>query len=187
MNGRRGQGPSGSRPRILRQAVVEPYPIHFFRDPHVIGRHKGVAVIERRQRNAGHGRLLSPGEQASAANLAKDPVERLRRGIAGGLAFNGQGLLVEQRAGKERRSHRLLAVAAMADTDIDRLALRFEPNRAAQASAFPDHDDLSVLILRSGVFAASRRMSNVASWFETAQERLLTMRADFLICRAAAG
>jgi hypothetical protein len=34
------------------------------------------------------------------------------------------------------------------------------------------------LILRSGVFAASRRMRSVASWFETAQERLLTMRGD---------
>jgi hypothetical protein len=33
------------------------------------------------------------------------------------------------------------------------------------------------LILRSGVFAASRRIRRVASWFETAQERLLTMRA----------
>jgi hypothetical protein len=34
------------------------------------------------------------------------------------------------------------------------------------------------LILRSGVFAASRRMkaSDEASWFETAQGRLLTMR-----------
>jgi hypothetical protein len=33
------------------------------------------------------------------------------------------------------------------------------------------------LILRSGVFAASRRMRCTSSWFETAQERLLTMRA----------
>ena len=32
------------------------------------------------------------------------------------------------------------------------------------------------LILRSGVFAASRRMVHRGSWFETAQERLLTMR-----------
>src|ERR1039458_2474984 len=31
---------------------------------------------------------------------------------------------------------------------------------------------------RSGVFAASRRMRSVASWFETAQERLLTMRGN---------
>ena len=52
-----------------------------------------------------------------------------------------RALLVEQRAGKERRSHRLLAVAAMADTDVDRLALGLEPDRAAQASAFPDHDN----------------------------------------------
>jgi hypothetical protein len=33
------------------------------------------------------------------------------------------------------------------------------------------------LILKSGVFAASRRMSGILdSWFETAQARLLTMR-----------
>ena len=38
--------------------------------------------------------------------------------------------------GKERRTHRLLAVAAMADADIERLALGLEPDRAAQASAF---------------------------------------------------
>jgi hypothetical protein len=37
---------------------------------------------------------------------------------------------------------------------------------------------LTVLILRSGVFAASRRMSATLSWFETAlKKRLLTMRA----------
>jgi hypothetical protein len=34
------------------------------------------------------------------------------------------------------------------------------------------------LILRSGVFAASRRMGHGPYWFETAQERLLTMRND---------
>src|SRR6266849_4830258 len=36
------------------------------------------------------------------------------------------------------------------------------------------------LILKSGVFAASRRMRiyTLASWFETAQERLLTMRVS---------
>jgi hypothetical protein len=32
-----------------------------------------------------------------------------------------------------------------------------------------------ILILRSGLLAASRRMA-ASSWFETAQERLLTMR-----------
>src|SRR5215211_710766 len=38
------------------------------------------------------------------------------------------------------------------------------------------------LILGSGVFAASRRMRGriMAAWFETAQERLLTMRTDSL-------
>src|SRR3954471_16931915 len=41
-------------------------------------------------------------------------------------------------AGVERRPHRLLAIAAVADADIERLALGLEPYRAAQASAFPD-------------------------------------------------
>jgi hypothetical protein len=38
----------------------------------------------------------------------------------------------------------------------------------------------SALILRSGVFAAYRRIRKfiAASWFETAQGRLLTMRAN---------
>src|SRR5229473_3309462 len=37
------------------------------------------------------------------------------------------------------------------------------------------------LILRSGVFAASRRMRDT-SWFETAQERLLTSRDRLTAC-----
>jgi hypothetical protein len=71
MNDRREQADSGSHPRILREAVFEPHPIHFFRDPHVVGRRKGVAVVECRKRNASHGRLLSPGKQARAEVLQK--------------------------------------------------------------------------------------------------------------------
>jgi len=82
--------------------------------------------------------------------------------MAGGLAFNGQGLLVEQRAGKERRSHCLLAVAAMAETNIDRLALAPEPNRAAQASAFPDHGISAGSSLESGLISAQSDADGVA-------------------------
>jgi hypothetical protein len=104
------------------------------------------AVIEGCQRHARHRAVPAPGKQPRSANFAEDPVERLRRGIAGSVAFNRQGALVEKCAGKERRSHRLLAVAAVADADIDRLPLGLEPDRATQASAFPDHDILSALI-----------------------------------------
>ena len=74
----------------------------------------------------------------------RTPGRALPTRIARGLAFDRQRALVEQRAGKERRSHRLLAFAAMADPDIDRLALGLEPDRAAQASAFPDHAHVSI-------------------------------------------
>src|SRR3954464_7700193 len=56
-----------------------------------------------------------------------------------GFALDGQCPLVEQRAGKERRAHRLLAGAAVTDPDIDRLTNGLEPYRAAQTSTFPDH------------------------------------------------
>jgi hypothetical protein len=79
----------------------------------------------------------------------------------------------------------------VADADIDRLALSPEPDRAAQASALSDHEISTsqsskavligvssfFLILRSGVFDASRK-DEAPSWFETVQERLLTMRAQ---------
>src|SRR3954466_385922 len=75
---RTGAPASGSGPWPLWQAVFEPHPIHFFRDPHVIGRRKGVAVVECRKCNTSHGRLLSPGKQPRAADFAEDPVDYLR-------------------------------------------------------------------------------------------------------------
>ena len=111
---------------------------------------KCVAIIEGCQRDARHRAVSAPGKQPRSADFTENPVECLRRGVAGSVAFNRQGVLVEKRAGKERRPHRLLAVAAVADADIDRLAVGLEPHRATQASAFPDHDFLSALILRSG-------------------------------------
>jgi len=67
-----------NRARILRQAILELHPLHFFRNPDVLGWRKGVAVVECRERDACSRRALSPGEQPRAANLAKDPVERFR-------------------------------------------------------------------------------------------------------------
>jgi hypothetical protein len=106
----------------------------------MFGRRKCVAVIGDCQRDACHRAIAAPGKQSRSADFAENPVERLRGGIACRVAFNRQGVLVEKHAGKERRPHRLLAVAAVADADIDRLALGLEPDRAKQASAFPDHD-----------------------------------------------
>jgi len=70
----------------------------------------------------------------------------------------------------------------MADADIDRFAFGLEPDRAAQASASPDHD---VSAARSFLpHPEERRLRLVskdegqASWFETAQERLPTMRGQ---------
>jgi hypothetical protein len=55
--------------------------------------------------------------------------------------------------------------------------------RWAHRSEFPDvveGHDKNPLILRSGVLAASKDEEYiVVSWFETAQERLLTMRSSF--------
>src|ERR1700675_2934398 len=129
----------GNRLLKLRQAVVELDPVHLLRDPDVLARGKGVAIVEDGQRDADHGAVGAAGKQPRAAGLAEHAVERVRRWIARGFAFHRQGALVEQRAGEERRSHRLLAGAAMADPDIERLAFGFEPHRAAQASAFSGH------------------------------------------------
>src|SRR5262249_49374510 len=76
-----------------------------------------------------------PGEQPRAAADAKHPVEPLGGREATGLAGHGERALREEGAGEERRAHRLLAVAAMTDADVDRLTLGFEPHRAAEAAA----------------------------------------------------
>src|SRR5258708_2042565 len=130
----------GNQFRILRQAVVELDPVDFVGDANVLGGRKGVGVVEDGQGYAYHGRRFSPGKQPRTAGLAEHPVDHLRGSIARGFAFNSERALIEHRARKKRRSHRLLAGAAMADPDIERLAFGFEPHRAAQASAFPDHD-----------------------------------------------
>src|ERR1035437_1265577 len=66
------------RPRILRQAVVEPHPVHFLRDPDVLGRRKCVAVVEYGERDACRRAVAAPGKQPRSAGPAKDPVERFR-------------------------------------------------------------------------------------------------------------
>src|ERR1700722_12208870 len=137
------RGSGGRHRRILRQAVVELDPIHLLGNPDVLSRRKGVAVVEGGQRHTRGGAVLAPAEQARAARLAEHAFQRLRRGIARGFTLDRQRGLREKRAGKERRSHRLLAFAAVAGAHIDRLALAPEPHRAAQATTFPDHDDLA--------------------------------------------
>src|SRR6202000_793730 len=100
---------------------------------------KGMAVVEHRQRHPRRTAVLAPGEQPRAASLAEHPVEPLGGGGAVVLALNRQRGLWKQRAGEERRAHRLLTVAAMAEAHVDRIAFCLEPHRAAQASAFSGH------------------------------------------------
>jgi hypothetical protein len=69
---------SGSRPRMLRQAVVESHPVHLFGNPDVFGWCKRVAVVECGKRNASDGTVPSPSKQPRAAIFAKHPVERFR-------------------------------------------------------------------------------------------------------------
>src|ERR1700760_1236051 len=107
-----------------------------------------MAVVEHGERPPRRAAVLAPGEQAGAALFAEHPVEPLGGGIAIGLALHRDRGLRKQRAGEERRAHCLLAVAAMAEADVDRLALRLEPHRAAQAAAFPGHDLCSFLNAR---------------------------------------
>ena len=63
---------------VLRQSVVESEPCHFSRDPDVLGRREGVAVVERRERHACRRSVGTPGKQPRAAALAENPVERFR-------------------------------------------------------------------------------------------------------------
>src|SRR6201996_6410953 len=57
---------------ILRQAVVDPDPVHLFADPDVLGRREGVAIVEHGERVAGRGAVGAPGKQPCAAGLAED-------------------------------------------------------------------------------------------------------------------
>src|SRR4051794_8265566 len=131
---------SGSRLRMLRQAVIELQPVHRFANPDVLGRCKRVAVVEGGQRDTGRCAIPAPGKQPRAAGLAEDPIKYIRRRITGGVANHRERPLVEKRAGKERRTHCLLALAAMTDANIDRLAFGLEPHRATQTSTFPGHE-----------------------------------------------
>jgi drug/metabolite transporter (DMT)-like permease len=127
---------------ILWQAVVDPDPVHLFGDPDVLRRRKGMAIVEHRQRHARRGAVGAPGEQPRAASLAEHPVQMLGGGVSAGVALDCQSRLREQRAREKGRAHCLLAESAMAEADVDRLSLRLETNRAAQASAFSGHDVL---------------------------------------------
>src|SRR6185437_15095429 len=91
------------------------------------------------QRHARGRTIAPPGEQSRPAAEAKHPIKPLGGGKARRLALDRERILVEQRAGKEGRAHRLLAIAAMADANIDRLPLRLEADGAAQATTFSCH------------------------------------------------
>src|ERR1700710_1991062 len=100
---------------MLRQVVVDTHPGDLLRHPDVLGRCKSVAVVEGGERHADRGAVGASRKQPGTAGLAKLAVESCRRRIASGLAFDAERAGDEQRAGVERRAHRLLAIAAMAD------------------------------------------------------------------------
>src|SRR5208282_267353 len=114
--------------RILRQAVFELYPGHFLLHPDMFGWRECVAVIEYGKCYAGRRSVPPPGKQPRTAVFAENTVDGFRAGITAGVALHFDGALPKERASKKRRPHRLLAIAAMADADIDGLALRLEPD-----------------------------------------------------------
>src|ERR1700691_2167374 len=136
--------------------------MHFFADPDVFGRRKGVAIIECRKGDAGRCAVGPPGHQAGAAGFAENPLKLRGGGIAGAVALNGQSVLRKQRAGEERRSHRFLALAAVTDADVDRFAPGLDPNRAAEASAFPDHGISAISYLNTS--RARRKCRTPRRW-----------------------
>jgi hypothetical protein len=60
---------------ILQQAVVKPDPVYLFRYPDVLGRRKGVAVIEGGQCYANRRAGGTPGELPAATDRAAAPVD----------------------------------------------------------------------------------------------------------------
>src|ERR1700755_111037 len=91
---------------------------------------KGARLPTPRQRSPRRAAVLAPGEQPRAASLAEHPVEPLGGGVAVGLALNRQRGLWKQRAGEERRAHRLLTVSAMAEAHVVRMAFCLESHTA---------------------------------------------------------
>src|SRR5262245_38967900 len=71
----RGDNSLRHRLRILLQAVVDLDPIHLRGDPDVLGRLKGVAVVEAGERHAGRRAVGAPGKQPRAAFRAKYSIE----------------------------------------------------------------------------------------------------------------
>src|SRR5689334_6470993 len=108
----------------------------------MLGRCKGIGIVKSGKRHAGGCAVGAPGEQPCAASRAEHPIDPWRGRVMRGFAFDRQRTLRKQRAGEIGRSHRLLAIAAMTDAHVERLALGLEPHRAAETSAFPDHDRL---------------------------------------------
>src|SRR3954452_20518471 len=84
---------------MLRQAIVDPHPLDLFRHPDVLGRRKGIAVVEGGERHADGGAVGASRKQAGAASLAELAVESRRRRIMSDLAFDVERARFEQRAG----------------------------------------------------------------------------------------
>ena len=128
--------------RIARQAVVEPDPVQLFRDPHMRGRRKGIAVVESRERNAGP--ALPTLRQANSRvpqRRAEHAVELVGGGIARGLALE---LSVRPASNSARaKNGEPIAFWQLRHPQMRTLTgspSGLEANRAAQASAFSGHD-----------------------------------------------
>ena len=67
------------------------------------------------------------------------PAAAARHAIASDRPFHGHGALRKADEADMAAAADSLAIAAVADPDIERLAVGLEPDRAAQASALPRH------------------------------------------------
>ena len=125
--------------RILRQVVVEVHPADLGRHEEVALRRQRIRVVERRERDTDPRCARPLGEQPRAAGRAEDTPEFGRRRVPRGLPHHRHLIDRIERAGEERRAHRLLAQPAMADAHVGRPPTRLEAHLAAQAAALA-HD-----------------------------------------------
>src|SRR5207244_3792682 len=96
------------RSPVLLEPVVDPHPVDLLRDPDVLGRRKGIAVVEGGEGHADHGAVGPARKQAAAAAFAKHPLQRCRGRIMRGVAFDAERALVERRAAEDRPRCRTL-------------------------------------------------------------------------------
>src|SRR6267142_426282 len=145
----------------------------------------GVLFKERRPK-AAYGHLLPQGEKGRSAALLVLHRLALDKGLAAlhlvgqrrlvDLDHDGVGLdaeVLHQRLRDVAHHAGLLFIGAAGGHAHG----NFRHSCHSLCSCYVTLATNTILILRSGLLAASRRMRLLSSWFETAQERLLTMRS----------